>query len=70
MCVSFPFSTQLDREIPRPLDYANVHFFPASYATLATLSPRATWRPVDTAAASPGLFAECLEEVTGGVARG
>lgn len=41
-----------------------MHFFPASYATLAPLSPRATWRPVD-ATATPGLFAECLEEVKG-----
>eukprot|EP00435_Cladocopium_sp_Y103_P053532 s1352_g17.t1 len=49
-----------------PSDYENVHFFPASYAALAPLSPRAVWCPVDvTSDVAPGLFEECLEEVKG-----
>ena len=52
----------------RPSQYENAHFFPATYATLASLSPRACWQPVELSATetyklSPEIFQTTLKEV-------
>eukprot|EP00434_Breviolum_minutum_P016086 symbB.v1.2.014178.t1/scaffold1030.1/size143088/2 len=46
-----------------PSQYENAHFFPATYATLASLSPRACWQPVESSTTSPEIFQTTLREV-------
>lgn len=63
-----PFQINLYQTLPqpqtfRPSQYENAHFFPATYATLASLSPRACWQPVESSTTSPEIFQTTLREV-------
>lgn len=63
-----PFQINLYQTLPqpqtfRPSQYENAHFFPATYATLASLSPRACWQPVESSTTSPEIFQTMLREV-------
>ena len=49
----------------RPSEYEKAHFFPATYGTLAALSPRACWVQV-VEDVTEEVFRSCVEEVQGG----
>ncbi|CAE7220085.1 p2xE, partial [Symbiodinium microadriaticum] len=48
-----------------PAEYAAAHLFPATFAALRPLSPRAAWVSVDPNRVQPANFAEVVQSVSG-----